>query len=291
MTLRRRATLAAPALLLAPRARAEAGRPTVRVAALRFGSLAWELDVIRTHGLAPGVTLEPAEFAASQATQLALQANRVDLALLDWTWVARQRAVGADWTCAPASSAAGAVVAPPASPVRVLSDLPGRRLGIAGSTLDKSWLILRAHARRTLGVDLDAAVERSFGPPPLLGELLSAGRLDAALTYWPNAARAEATGMRRVLLVGDAAGYVDALTGEGIAAGLAQAEAAVAAVVARRPPDYEAAWRRLTRRHDLLTHGLLGATRLPVVRRAIVPAAARLPWVFETAVDQLARPA
>ena len=102
-----------------------------------------------------------------------------------------------------ASAARMARFSPSASPVRVLSDLPGRRLGIAGSTLDKSWLILRAHARRTLGVDLDAAVERSFGPPPLLGELLSAGRLDAALTYWPNAARAEATGMRRVLLVGD----------------------------------------------------------------------------------------
>ena len=35
----------------------------------------------------------------------------------------------------------------------------------------------------------------------------------------------------RVLLVGDAAGYVDALTGEGIALGLAQARAAVEAVV------------------------------------------------------------
>ena len=39
----------------------------------------------------------------------------------------------------------------------------------------------------------------------------------------------------RVLLVGDAAGYVDALTGEGIALGLAQARAAVAAVARRRP--------------------------------------------------------
>ena len=39
----------------------------------------------------------------------------------------------------------------------------------------------------------------------------------------------------RVLLVGDAAGYVDALTGEGIALGLAQARAAVAAVAAGRP--------------------------------------------------------
>ena len=43
----------------------------------------------------------------------------------------------------------------------------------------------------------------------------------------------------RVLLVGDAGGYVDALTGEGIALGLAQARAAVAAVVAGDPARYE----------------------------------------------------
>lgn len=203
MTLGRRAALSAPALLLARASRAQPGGPAVRVAALRFGTLAWELDVIREHGLAQGVTIEPVEFAASQATQLALQAGRVEAALLDWTWVARQRAVGADWTCAPTSAAAGAIVAPQASPVRALADLPGRRLGIAGSSLDKSWLILRAHARQRLGVDLDSAVERSFGPPPLLGELLAAGRLDAALTYWPYAARAEAAGLRRVLSVAD----------------------------------------------------------------------------------------
>lgn len=95
----------------------------------------------------------------------------------------------------------------------------------------------------------------------------------------------------RVLLVGDAAGYVDALTGEGIALGLAQARAAVAAVAAGSPGDYEAAWRRLGRRHDLLTGTLLHGTRLPLVRRHLVGAAALLPAVFGAAVDQLARPA
>ncbi|MGD9960566.1 NAD(P)/FAD-dependent oxidoreductase [Nocardioides sp.] len=94
----------------------------------------------------------------------------------------------------------------------------------------------------------------------------------------------------RVLLVGDAAGYVDALTGEGIAAGAAQAQAAVTAVLTDDAAAYESAWRRLTWRHDVLTHSLLTATRLPVVRRTLVPVAARLPRVFDAAVDQLARP-
>jgi len=94
----------------------------------------------------------------------------------------------------------------------------------------------------------------------------------------------------RVLLVGDAAGYVDALTGEGIAVGLAQARAAVDAVLAGDPSRYERAWRRVTWRHDLLTHGLLAASRHPALRRRIVPAAARLPRVFQAAVNQLAGP-
>lgn len=94
----------------------------------------------------------------------------------------------------------------------------------------------------------------------------------------------------RVLLVGDAAGYIDALTGEGIGIGLAQARAAIRAIMADDPASYETAWRRIGRRHALLTHGLLAATRFGPVRAAIVPAAARLPRVFEAAVHQLASP-
>ncbi|MEN3122689.1 NAD(P)/FAD-dependent oxidoreductase [Janibacter sp. LM] len=95
----------------------------------------------------------------------------------------------------------------------------------------------------------------------------------------------------RVLLVGDAAGYVDALTGEGIASGLAQARAAVAAIGDERTERYEHEWRRLCRRHDLLTGGLVLATSIRPVRRRIVRAATSMPRVFDAAVDQLARPA
>ncbi|MFI7498238.1 NAD(P)/FAD-dependent oxidoreductase [Streptomyces sp. NPDC049687] len=94
----------------------------------------------------------------------------------------------------------------------------------------------------------------------------------------------------RVLLVGDAAGYVDALTGEGIALALAQAPAAVRAVISGDLAAYEREWWRLTRRYRWLTHALLGATRVPPVRAALVPAAQRLPWLFSATVDALARP-
>ncbi len=201
----RRALLLAPLLAVLPVAPARAAS-AIRVGALRFGTVGWELDVMRTHGFAAqaGIAVAPVEFAASQATQVALQAGGVDVIFQDWLWVSRQRDAGADWTFAPGSSAVGAIVAPDASPVRSVADLPGRRLGIAGSPLDKSWLVLRAFAGQRFGIDLDRRVEKVFGPPPLLAEQLKAGRLDAALTYWPFAARAEAAGMRRVLAVEDA---------------------------------------------------------------------------------------
>lgn len=94
----------------------------------------------------------------------------------------------------------------------------------------------------------------------------------------------------RVLLAGDASGYVDALTGEGISLGLAHARAAVAAIVGADPQSYERSWRAATRRYTLLTHALVQVTRPAWTRRLLVPAAATLPPVFRGAVNELARP-
>ncbi len=126
---------------------------------------------------------------------------------------------------------------------------------------------------------------------PDLGERMAGHPLSRVRGAGPLRQRATSRVAGRVLLVGDASGYVDALTGEGIALGLAQARAAVAAVRDDDPARYERHHRRLGRRHDLLTHSLLAATSVPVVRRRIVPAAQRMPGLFGAAVDQLARPA
>jgi len=93
----------------------------------------------------------------------------------------------------------------------------------------------------------------------------------------------------RVLLVGDAAGYVDALTGEGVAVSLACARSLVECVAADRPADYETRWLRESRRYRAITSTLLWASGRPMIRRALVPAAQRVPWVFSAAVGQLAR--
>jgi flavin-dependent dehydrogenase len=93
----------------------------------------------------------------------------------------------------------------------------------------------------------------------------------------------------RVLLVGDAAGYEDALTGEGVSLAVKQAAAAVNAIAAGEPSSYEAAWYRITREYRLLTRGLVLATAPRAVRPALVPACTVLPGVFRRAVHILAR--
>lgn len=93
----------------------------------------------------------------------------------------------------------------------------------------------------------------------------------------------------RVLLVGDAAGYVDALTGEGLAVAWASAAELVACVAADTPAEYERRWRRASRRYRTLTSALLWARGRPAVARAIVPAAHHAPWAFRAVVNQLAR--
>lgn len=92
----------------------------------------------------------------------------------------------------------------------------------------------------------------------------------------------------RVLLVGDAAGYEDALTGEGISLALKQAAAAVDAIVNETPASYEQAWHRITRDYRLLTRALVLATSPRALRRAVVPTCTLLPAVFGRGVNILA---
>lgn len=104
----------------------------------------------------------------------------------------------------------------------------------------------------------------------------------------PFRQRARARVSGRVLLVGDAAGYVDALTGEGIALACAEAAAAVDCIIANRPDAYEARWRAVTRSYRLITGTLVQVRNRPLLAPLLVPAAAAMPPVFEAAVHRLA---
>ncbi len=177
----------------------------LRIGVLKFGTVNWVMDVIEHHELDEtyGVDIQEVQLASNQATLVALQAGRVDCVVSDWLWVSRQRAAGADWTFFPFSTALGALVAARGAPIHGLADLRNRRLGVAGSPLDKSWVIVQALAREQ-HVDLARDARLSFGAPPLLNQELLAGRLDAVLTYWNFAAPLESRGLPVVLSVSDA---------------------------------------------------------------------------------------
>ncbi|MBX3091114.1 MAG: NAD(P)/FAD-dependent oxidoreductase [Cryobacterium sp.] len=133
--------------------------------------------------------------------------------------------------------------------------------------------------------DFDAVL----GSVPSLAERLDGAPAASHLRgAGPLLQRTSARTAGRVLLVGDASGYVDAITGEGIRIGLAEARAAVGCLIAEQPGRYEREWERATRDYRRLTSGLvrLGATPL---RRWIVPAARTLPGVYGSIVERIAR--
>ncbi len=127
------------------------------------------------------------------------------------------------------------------------------------------------------------------GFPVLLERLVGATPATPVRGAGPLRQRVVAPVRGRVLLAGDASGYVDALTGEGVAVGLAQACAAARAVAADDPDAYRRTWRAATRPSAALTSALLAVTASRRGRRGVVAAAHRAPWLFAAVVDELAR--
>jgi NitT/TauT family transport system substrate-binding protein len=172
----------------------------IRVAVQRTGTLAWELDVIKTHRIDRKLDLaiETIELASTEAGKIALKGGSADLMLSDWLWVARERTLGDQLVFYPSSSTLGAVMVPAQSPIRDLADLKGRKLAVAGGPLDKSWLLLQALARRS-GLDLKKQATVVYGAPPLLTEKALQGETDATLTFWNFCAELESKGFRRAV--------------------------------------------------------------------------------------------
>ncbi len=137
----------------------------------------------------------------------------------------------------------------------------------------------------TQHTDFDTVV-RSI--PALAERLATAEPCSSLRGAGPFRQRTRARTRGRVMLVGDASGYVDAITGEGIRVGLAQAQAAIAAALADAPAQYERDWNRVTRDFRMLTAGLVGIAASPL-RPAIVPLARALPGLYGSVVERLAR--
>jgi len=172
----------------------------IRIAAQKTGTLAWELEIIKAHGLdkKAGLELDTMELASTEAGKIALKGGSADLILSDWLWVARERGLGGTLTFHPYSSTLGAVMVPPLSSIRTISDLKGKKLAVAGGPIDKSWLLLQALARRS-GLDLRKEATLAYGAPPLLTQKALQGEHDATLTFWNFCAELEAKGFKRAI--------------------------------------------------------------------------------------------
>lgn len=128
---------------------------------------------------------------------------------------------------------------------------------------------------------------------PALAGLVAAAEPDSAVRgAGPFDRRATARVADRLVLLGDAAGFVDAVTGEGVslalrcarelAAMLPEALARGAGVDALRP--YEEVWRRHFRPYAAWTRTMLWLSRSPRLRRRVLAWAAARPAPFEKVV-------
>jgi NitT/TauT family transport system substrate-binding protein len=175
-------------------------KTTIRIGVQATGTLEWELRILQDNPQlqSPDFELHLQPLATAEAGKIALQSGAVDMIVSDWVWVSSLRATGADFTFYPYSTTTGALMVADNSPIHSIANLKGKRLGIAGSELDKNWLLLQALGQKEQ-LNLNESVEKIVGAPPLINEQIKQKRVDAVLTYWHFAARLEAQGYRQLI--------------------------------------------------------------------------------------------
>src|SRR5690242_20603413 len=88
--------LAGACVALALAAAPAVAADSVRIAAQKTGTLAWELAVVRAHGLdrQAGIDIVIADLATPEAGKIALRGGSADVIVSDWLWVSRERTLG-----------------------------------------------------------------------------------------------------------------------------------------------------------------------------------------------------
>lgn len=91
----------------------------------------------------------------------------------------------------------------------------------------------------------------------------------------------------RMLVIGDASGYLDPMTGEGVRLGFETANAAVTCVLRDQPEDYETLWKRLYARYWFFTSGLLTMRRSHLSSQVAVRLMKLMPFLFDWTLHQI----
>jgi 2-polyprenyl-6-methoxyphenol hydroxylase-like FAD-dependent oxidoreductase len=129
---------------------------------------------------------------------------------------------------------------------------------------------------------LEPQFDRWRAEPPLLRELLDGAEPISPLLATPLAAEARRGFAPGVVLLGDAAGFIDPITGGGMAQALVTSECLARFIITRGAeasdawlPAFDRERQALLRDYRLLTRGVLALARRPLLARA---ALATLSW-------------
>ena len=182
----------------------------IKIAVLKYGSVNWEYNVIKHHKLDKknNVKIQKVEVTNKDASAVAFLSKSVDIFVTDWIWVSKQRNKGNLVSFLPYSNSAGSLMIKKGKEINNFLDLKNKKIGVAGGSLDKSWLFLRAYAIKKYKKDPLTFFNTSFAAPPLINGLLRNNQLDAGYNYWNYTARLEALGYEEFLTLKDILPYI-----------------------------------------------------------------------------------
>lgn len=177
----------------------------LRIGVLAFGTVNWELDVLKYHNLDKkyGFNLDVVELASKNAQLVSLQSKDVNMIVNDWIWVNAQKAKGKDFSFYPYSKATGTLVVNENSKIKTLLDLKGKELGIAGGVYDKTWLLFRAYSKSRYDIDLQDIVSPMYAQAPILYKKMQDNSLESAINFWHFNAKLESKNIKPLVEIKD----------------------------------------------------------------------------------------
>ena len=177
----------------------------LRIGVLAFGTVNWELDVLKHHNLDKkyGFNLDVVELASKNAQLVSLQSKDVNMIVNDWIWVNTQKAKGKNFSFYPYSKATGTLLVNENSNINTLLDLKGKHLGIAGGVYDKTWLLFRAYSKSKYDIDLKDIVNPLFASAPILYKKMQDDSLQAAINFWHFNAKLESKNIKALIEISE----------------------------------------------------------------------------------------
>ncbi len=177
----------------------------LRIGVLAFGTVNWELDVLKHHNLDKkyGFDLDVVELASKNAQLVSLQSKDVNMIVNDWIWVNAQKTKGKNFSFYPYSKATGTLLVNENSNINTLLDLKGKHLGIAGGVYDKTWLLFRAYSKSKYDIDLKDIVNPLFASAPILYKKMQDDSLQAAINFWHFNAKLESKNIKALIEISE----------------------------------------------------------------------------------------